>query len=422
MERKYDLIIFGATGYTGRYVIRNAVKIFEGMKWAIAGRNYSKLQEILLDSGKKINVDLSKIPILIADVYDEKSLANMAKQAKVIINTCGPFNMYGETVVKACVENGTNHVDVSGEPQYMDTMLLKYGEEARKKGIFIISACGMESIPSEMGISFIKKNFNGTINSVDNYVRVYFDKGFKPKTSALNFGTYSSIVIAFSKYFEIQRIRAKLYPNSLPNFKPKSWPKIIHRAKEVENRWSLPLIEPDRGVVNKTQRYFYEKEGTRPIQFNPYWCFTTFKFFFLIALMAPFFILLTQFSLGVKALLNFPNFFFYGIVDKNEPEEDIVEKINFEVTFVARGWKEKNVPTQAKNPPNKKMVARVIAKNPAYEATSVSVLLCARKLIKDVSKLSEPGVVTPGIAFEKTNFIEELQKYDYTFEILKNEE
>lgn len=115
MERKYDIIIFGATGYTGKYAIRNAVEIFKGMQWAVAGRNQGKLEEALRISGQKVNADLSKIPIIIADVADEKSLESMAKKAKVVVNTCGPYILYGEAVVKACIKNGASHVDVSGK-------------------------------------------------------------------------------------------------------------------------------------------------------------------------------------------------------------------------------------------------------------------------------------------------------------------
>ena len=93
MERKFDVIIFGATGYTGKYAIRSAVEVLKDMKWAVAGRNKAKLEETLKDSGSKINVDLSRVEIIIADVSDEKSLVNMVKQAKVIANCCGPYHL-----------------------------------------------------------------------------------------------------------------------------------------------------------------------------------------------------------------------------------------------------------------------------------------------------------------------------------------
>lgn len=80
----------------------------------------------------------------------------------MIINCCGPYRFFGETVVKACVDTSTHHVDVSGEPQYMELMQLKYNDIAKEKGIYIVSACGFDSIPTDLGITFLQNNFKGT--------------------------------------------------------------------------------------------------------------------------------------------------------------------------------------------------------------------------------------------------------------------
>lgn len=85
----------------------------------------------------------------------------MTKMAKVIINCCGPYRFYGENVVKACVDTRTHHVDISGEPEYMERMQLKYHDIAKEKGIYIVSACGLDSIPADLGVVFLEQNFNG---------------------------------------------------------------------------------------------------------------------------------------------------------------------------------------------------------------------------------------------------------------------
>lgn len=163
---KLDIIIFGASGYTGKYTVYEGVKLLKGLKWGIAGRSREKLEEVLEVMGKKAGEDLSKIPIIIADVKDQNSILQMAKQAKAIVNCTGPYVQFGEPVVKACIEAGTHHVDVSGEPLFMESMQLKYNEQAREKGVYIISACGFDSIPAELGIQFLQDNFNGgTVNS-----------------------------------------------------------------------------------------------------------------------------------------------------------------------------------------------------------------------------------------------------------------
>lgn len=249
MAKRFDVIIFGATGYTGKYAIRNAIEILKGMQWAVAGRNKSKLEETLRDSGRKMNEDLSKIPIVIADVADEKSIQEMAKQAKVIVNCCGPYHLYGEVVVKACVENGTSHVDVSGEAQFIEKMMLKYSDAAREKKVFIISCCGIESIPAELGIFYTQQQFNGTINSVETYMRFYFEKGFRPNGPSLNFGTYHSAIHAIGAFLESQKLRKLLHPTSMPSFQPKLKNRFVHSEEAVKNRWCLPMIEPDQTMV-----------------------------------------------------------------------------------------------------------------------------------------------------------------------------
>lgn len=251
MEKNFDVIIFGATGYTGKYAVRNAIKILKDMRWAVAGRNKSKLEDMLHDSGSKMNTDLSSVPIIIADVKDVKSIEKMVKQAKVIVNCCGPYYLYGEVVIKACVENSTSHVDISGEAQFIEMIMLKYDNAAREKKIYIASCCGIESIPAELGIFFIQQQFNGVVNSVDTYMRFYFEKGFKPTGPSVNFGTYHSAIHTIGAFFESQRLRRQLFPNPMPSFQPKLKNRLVHREAAVRNRWCVPMIEPDQTMVMK---------------------------------------------------------------------------------------------------------------------------------------------------------------------------
>lgn len=242
-QNRFDVVIFGATGYTGKYAIRAAASLLKDNRWAIAGRNKQKLEESLKEAGDKISQDLSEIPIIIADIKDEKSLVEMTKQAKVIANCCGPYRFLGEAVVKACVETGTSHVDVSGEPQFMETMQLNYHEAAREKGVYVVSACGFDSIPSEMGIAFLKEKFEGTVNSVEVYFHGYAEKGFKPATSArLHYGTYESAVYGLAHANELGEIRQKMFPKRMPRFQPELKERsIMHKQEVVGNRWSLPF-------------------------------------------------------------------------------------------------------------------------------------------------------------------------------------
>lgn len=117
---RIDLVVFGATGFTGKYTVEHVIKLHKTkgpFTWGVAGRSKDKLEKILADAEKKYEVDLKTIPVIVADLKDENSLNAMAAKAKVIVNCCGPYIFYGEPVVKACIENKTHHVDVSGEPR-----------------------------------------------------------------------------------------------------------------------------------------------------------------------------------------------------------------------------------------------------------------------------------------------------------------
>lgn len=111
---RLDVIIFGASGFTGKYTVFQSIKVLKDLKWGVAGRNQEKLEQVLKEMGAKADTDLSKTPIIIADINDEESLKKMTEKAKIIVNCCGPYRFFGEQVIKACVATSTHHVDVSG--------------------------------------------------------------------------------------------------------------------------------------------------------------------------------------------------------------------------------------------------------------------------------------------------------------------
>lgn len=165
MANRLDLIIFGATGFTGKHTIPYVYKLANTgerpLTWGVAGRSEQKLKSILEEAAKNLETNFDSIPVIAADVKDEESLKKMAERARIIINCCGPYRFYGEPVVKACIEAGTHHVDVSGEPQYMESIQLKYHKAAQEKGVYVISACGFDSIPTDLGVVFLQEKFEG---------------------------------------------------------------------------------------------------------------------------------------------------------------------------------------------------------------------------------------------------------------------
>uniref|UniRef100_T1GBJ1 Saccharopine dehydrogenase NADP binding domain-containing protein n=1 Tax=Megaselia scalaris TaxID=36166 RepID=T1GBJ1_MEGSC len=112
----------------------------------------------------------------------------------VVANTCGPYRFFGEQVVQACIKSGAHYVDISGEPKFIETMQFKYNKEAEEKGVYIISACGLDSIPSDMGTVFVEKNFNGVVNSIETYIESFYTGEDQNGGGLINFGTYESLV------------------------------------------------------------------------------------------------------------------------------------------------------------------------------------------------------------------------------------
>jgi len=127
---------------------------------------------------------LENIPKIVADVSNSDSLQAMARQGKVVINCVGPYRFFGEKVVKACVTEGTHHVDVSGEPQYLENMQLKYHKEAEDKGVYVVGACGFDSIPADCGTTYLIQNFGGAFILYPIDV-LYPDSINKPETQHL---------------------------------------------------------------------------------------------------------------------------------------------------------------------------------------------------------------------------------------------
>ena len=200
---KYDLIVFGATGYTGKnvvqYVARSAKEI-GGIRWAISGRDESKLRTILSQVPEELkNQDTG---VIVCDVNDELSLQEMANKGKIVLNCVGPYRFSGDAVVKACLAKNVHHIDVSGEPQYLETMQLRYHKEAKDRGVYIIGACGFDSVPSDVGASLVHKAMGGPVNTIETYLEL--GNTCVKKGAEVNFATWQSAIYGFAHADELK--------------------------------------------------------------------------------------------------------------------------------------------------------------------------------------------------------------------------
>ena len=155
-KREFDIIIWGASGFTGRLVAEYLYKNYNSkdLKWAIAGRDNQKLISI-----RKTFLN-DEVPIVLADSFDETSLNKMTQRANVICSTVGPYAKYGSLLVKSCIKNKTHYCDLAGEAQWIRKMIDLHHEEAIRNQVKIVNSCGYDSIPSDMGVYFINKNLS----------------------------------------------------------------------------------------------------------------------------------------------------------------------------------------------------------------------------------------------------------------------
>lgn len=162
-DRDLDLVLFGATGFTGTltaaYLAEHAP---DGLRWALAGRDLTKLGDVRDGLVARFGQTHAGLELIRADVTEPASLAAVAARARVVVTTVGPYLEYGEPLVRACAEAGTDYVDLTGEPEFVDAMYVRYHAVAQRTGARIVHACGFDSIPHDLGALFTAERLGAT--------------------------------------------------------------------------------------------------------------------------------------------------------------------------------------------------------------------------------------------------------------------
>ncbi|WP_249012392.1 trans-acting enoyl reductase family protein [Conexibacter sp. DBS9H8] len=241
-ERAYDIVLFGATGFTGGltadYLAAHAPA---GTRIALAGRNPAKLAAVAERLGGLCAPGVEVPALLPADAGDPVSLARLAADARVVISTVGPYLRYGEPLVAACAAAGTGYLDLTGEPEFVDTMYLRYHAQALATGARLIHAAGFDSIPHDLGVLFtVAQMPTGVPLAVNGYVQA---------RGTFSGGTYHSAIGALARVREAGRIarqRQALERAGAPvdGRRVRGAARPPHRV-EVAGGWvlALPLID-----------------------------------------------------------------------------------------------------------------------------------------------------------------------------------
>ena len=155
-SRQFDVIVYGATGFTGSLVAEYLLQRFgcgKDLDWAIAGRSKDKLEELK----KRLGSEAAELTAIVADSNDKGSLASLAARTRVVLTTVGPYALYGSRLVAACVEAGTDYCDLAGEVQWIRRMIDKHHDAAKETGARIVHCCGFDSVPMDIGLHFLQQ-------------------------------------------------------------------------------------------------------------------------------------------------------------------------------------------------------------------------------------------------------------------------
>ncbi|MCA9535128.1 MAG: saccharopine dehydrogenase NADP-binding domain-containing protein [Myxococcales bacterium] len=381
--RLYDIVVFGATGFTGQLVVRHLAKAAPaGVRWAVAGRSPDKLAAVLRDVG----VD---VPIVQADVGDSASLRDMAASTRVVLTTVGPYAQYGAPLVAACVEAGCDYVDITGEPEFVEQMIDQHHATAAAKGLRIVSCCGFDSIPHDLGAYFTVQRFTEPTPIVC--------RGYVRAAGQASGGTWHSAIEAFSNARrDAARRKQRARPSRPTGRRVRADAMRIFHEPSI-GAWAIPLPTIDPVIVRRSAAAMpafgpdftyghYARVNELPVA---------------IAGVAGVGALAALAQLPpAKALL------LKARARGEGPSERARAESWFNVRFIAEGG-------------GRRVVTEVAGGDPGYDETSKMIAESALCLVLDRDKLPpHTGVITPAMAMGNA-LIERLRAQGITFDVVE---
>ncbi|XP_068182430.1 saccharopine dehydrogenase-like oxidoreductase [Antennarius striatus] len=419
-SRPYHLVIFGASGFTGQFVVEEVARtVSEGpngaLKWAVAGRSKQKLEKVLEQAAGFLGKPelRSEVDIIVADVGEPDSLAAMCKQAVIVLNCVGPYRFYGEPVVKACVENGAHHIDISGEPQFLEGMQLNYNRQAAEKGVYIVGSCGFDSIPADMGVVYTRDQFRGTLSAVESYLTVKAG----PDGGCIHDGTWQSAVYGFADGQKLQSLRRQFNHKPLPTVGTKLKRRGSVFFSDDIQQYTVPFMGSDPSVVKRSQRYLMEEYQATPVQYGAYAGIGGIMNVIKLMFVGMLFWFLVKFSFGRNLLIKHPELFSFGLFSKAGPSRKQMEGSSFQFAFYGVGYMEGQDPSQGK--PDGKIRTLVQGPECGYVATPIAMVQAALTVLMEPTALPKTGgVYTPGAVFAKTTLIDRLNKHGIQFSVI----
>jgi len=241
-EREFDIVLMGATGFTGRLVAEHLLRrhgVGGELNWALAGRSREKLEKVRIELGETA----AGLPLIVADSHDRASLDALVARTRVVCTTVGPYALHGSDLVAACAESGTDYCDLSGEVPWMRKMLDAHAEAAASSGARIVHCCGFDSIPSDMGVWFLQQQAQERFGKPLSRVRMRV----KAAKGGLSGGTYASmlnIVEEARRDREVARVLKNPYALCPPDVREGERQPYVSSASydPVFDVWMAPFV------------------------------------------------------------------------------------------------------------------------------------------------------------------------------------
>ncbi len=384
MKKDLDIVVYGATGFTGKlaalYLAANAPA---KLRWALAGRNVKKLAEVKAQL-VAINPALASLPILEASAENPASLEALAKAARVVLTTVGPYALYGEPLVKACATYGADYVDITGEPHFVREMIEKYDGLATESKSRIVHCCGFDSIPHDVGAYY-------TVKQLGDREPIALSGFVRSGGTTFSGGTWQSAINGLSQ----ARKSNFSVPRRATHRQISSGKAHLHYARTIK-AWACPLPTIDGPIVLRS--------ASTVDAYGPSFSYGHYAHVNHLATVVGA-------AVGFGAIAALAQFApTKRLLEKARPSgqgpSDVQLKNGwFQVTFEG-------------TTPSQRVVTRVKGGEPGYAETSKMIAECALALALDRKRLPERyGVLTPVAALEDV-LLERLQKAGIGFEVL----
>jgi short subunit dehydrogenase-like uncharacterized protein len=414
--RGLDIVVLGATGFTGMHVCQHIARLnleSARIKWGVAGRSDERIKSVVLDKLQAQGLPAPSATFLV-DIKDANSVEAALSSAKLVLNCTGPYRFLGEPVVAAAIKTKTDYIDLCGEPEFMQRMYLEYHQSAQEAGVLVINACAFDSIPADLGALFTAKCFSDkglVCSAIDSFLTLKAG----PAGVCGHATTYECAVHGFGAVDDLRRIRKQIKEK----YPPPELPRVGSQPPHREGPFSAPaelgklctegnrLVAfkfpgADASVVRSTQETIArrgQKEYVSPFYSAfvavPTWPAVMFGLF------GSVFSLMTKSAWGRRTLLKYPEAFTNGIFSHEGPNEEQLAQSSFQMTFFGKGYKQGAVgDASPSSPPDATVICQCSGPEAGYVATPLIFVAVAQTLLEERGSLPEQGgVLTPGAAF-----------------------